>query len=89
MSCNFRLLPRRRVVAAMASCEGGGEGGDAVGGGGVEVTAVAAPAGEGCLGVCRHPETTWYRLAALAPCSETLFVQSTAGSLVNSQTCPA
>jgi hypothetical protein len=34
--------------------EGGGdgvEGGDAVGGGGVEVAADAAPAGEGCLGV--------------------------------------
>jgi hypothetical protein len=60
--------------------EGGGdgvEGGDAVGGGGVEVAAVAAPAGEGCLG-CQYPGTAWCCLAALASCSETLFARYTA-----------
>jgi hypothetical protein len=39
--------------------------------------------------VCQYPETAWCRLAALAPCSETLFARSTAGSLVNSHTCLA
>jgi hypothetical protein len=39
--------------------------------------------------VCQYPETAWWRLAALAPRSETLFVHSTAGSVVNSQTWPA
>ena len=36
--------------------------------------------------VCQYPETAWCRLAALAPRSETLLVQSTEGSRVNSYT---
>jgi hypothetical protein len=36
--------------------------------------------------VCHYPETAWCRLAALAPRSEMLFVQSAAGSRVNFQT---
>src|SRR5262249_32895728 len=36
---------------------------------------------------CQEPDTAWWRLAGLAPGSETLFVQSTAKSRVNRKTC--
>jgi hypothetical protein len=61
----------------------GVECGDAVGGGGVQVAAYAAPAGERGEGM----PVSGDRLAAFAPRSETLLVQLTLKSRVNRKTC--
>lgn len=82
MSCNFRLLPWRRVVASHGLPARAA----------VMASRAVMPwaAAESrylrlrhqrarVAWMCRYPEMAWCRLAALAPCSETLFVQSTAG----------
>jgi hypothetical protein len=71
--------------------EGGGdgvEGGDAVGGGGVEVAAVAAPAGEGCLGL-PVPGDGLVLLGGLGVLLGDVVRPLHGGWLVNSRTCLA
>ena len=77
-----------RVAGARVGREGGGDGvecGEAVVGGGVEVAADAAPAGEGAVGVPVAGDGL-VPFGGLGARSEQLFVHSTAGSRVNSQT---
>ena len=98
--CQFRGLRELRFQAAVATAWSGSRGvlaraavmasrgGDAVGGGGVEVAAVAAPAGEGCLGL-PVPGDGLVLLGGLGVLPGDVVRPLHGGSLVNSRTCLA